>query len=159
MKLKLGFKLLVCTVLFTASIWTGRAEAATIAFDEFGLMYGSAISAAVDAQYLMDSGLTIIADNLNIPGRPEEAIFDSTHPIYEAMVFSGNNSASRMDPITSAQSRLSQFDRVEINFGGSAAVDNIGFNPVPEPASMLLVGSSLIVLAGIARKKIFKKNK
>ena len=52
---------------------------------------------------------------------------------------------------------LTKFDRVEINFGGSAAVDNIGFNPIPEPATMLMVGSGLIILAGIGRKKFLKK--
>jgi hypothetical protein len=40
---------------------------------------------------------------------------------------------------------------------GSIAADNIRPNPVPEPASMLLVGSGLIVLAGIGRKKFLKK--
>ena len=40
---------------------------------------------------------------------------------------------------------------------GSIAVDNIRSYPVPEPASMLLVGSGLIVLAGTGRKKFLKK--
>ena len=40
---------------------------------------------------------------------------------------------------------------------GSIAVDNIRSYPVPEPASMLLVGSGLIVLAGMGRKKFLKK--
>ena len=39
----------------------------------------------------------------------------------------------------------------------AALADNIKPNPIPEPASMLLVGSGLIVLAGIGRKKFLKK--
>lgn len=69
----------------------------------------------------------------------------------------GNNTANRISPISFDHLELNRFDMVEINFGGSAAVDNIRFNPVPEPASMLLVGSGLIVLAGVGRKKFLKK--
>jgi hypothetical protein len=78
---------------------------------------------------------------------------DGTSPFHDATVSFGNNTANRIDPITAARLGLSQFDWMEINPGGSAALANIRFNPVPEPASFLLVGLGLIALAGISRKK------
>jgi len=66
---------------------------------------------------------------------------------YDPDIAFGNNSANRVAPITAEQLGLERFDRVELNFGGSAAVDNIQYTAVPTPTAVaggLLLGLGLL---------------
>jgi len=43
--------------------------------------------------------------------------------------------------------------RIELNMGGSGAIDNISFSVVPVPAAVWLFGSGLVGLIGLTRRK------
>lgn len=82
-------------------------------------------------------------------------LIDPTSPFFDPTIAYGNNTANRIQPIMAAQLDLDRFDRVEINLGGSGAVDNISFDPapVPEPSTVCLVGLGLLGLARFSKKK------
>ena len=71
------------------------------------------------------------------------AFIDPLAPaFFDPTVVFGNNSANRIAPVTAAALGIGGFDRVEFNFGGSAAIDNIVWTEVPAPGvlSLLLPG-------------------
>jgi hypothetical protein len=157
MRFEHGFKLLTCVVLFSAGMFAGGSEAETITFSEFSLKHGSEKNAYGPYQHVNNFDLTIASDNFHAPGRPEEITSDGKRVIYDGTIFRGYASAGPMDSMIADQPALLQPDRPAIKSANPEAVDSGGFNPVPEPASMLLVGSGLIVLAGVGRRKFFKK--
>ena len=60
-------------------------------------------------------------------------------------VLLGNNSINRIAPID--LTGLGNIRRAEIKLGGSGALDNINANVIPEPGTVLLLGSGLAGLA------------
>jgi len=70
----------------------------------------------------------------------------------------GDRSANRIAPFTLAdiqamRADFEEIDRVEINLGGSGAVDNVNFTPVPEPTTAVLLGLGLAGLASSGRRR------
>jgi hypothetical protein len=81
------------------------------------------------------------------------SFIDPNSPLYDPTVSFGDNHANRIDQIIAAELGVDAFDRIEINFGGSAAIDNLTFTNVPLPPAIILLGTGLFGLAGIRRKK------
>lgn len=59
----------------------------------------------------------------------------------------GNHSANRFEPLLASDYGFASFDRAEIVFGGSGGVDNIEFEPVPEPSTVVLLSLGLLGFA------------
>jgi hypothetical protein len=78
----------------------------------------------------------------------------------DGLVF-GDNSINEFDAYLAANYGWTYFDKVEVHFGGSGAIDNIQLNttPVPEPATLVLLGIGLMGFAGVSRKKLGNLNR
>ncbi|MGH0029979.1 MAG: PEP-CTERM sorting domain-containing protein [Myxococcota bacterium] len=64
----------------------------------------------------------------------------------------GDNTANTVTPFDVAGlDGISQIDRVELSFAGSGAIDNVTFDPVPEPSTALLLGLGVAGLAARTR--------
>ena len=78
---------------------------------------------------------------------------DPLSEYYDPTVEYGNNFANHLAPIQAANLGLLSFDKVEVNFGGSAAIDNIywdrpGTNvevSAPTTPWMVIVGLALLL--------------
>lgn len=64
----------------------------------------------------------------------------------------GNNTANRIDPVFAEKLGLASIREVEFTMGGSGAIDNVDYLPVPEPTTALFVGLGLALL-GRARRR------
>ena len=68
----------------------------------------------------------------------------------------GNNTANRIDAFTAASVGLPDelFTEVVITLGGSGALDNVNFQPVPEPGTALTLGLGVAWLAHRRRRHV-----
>jgi len=111
---------------------------------------------AINPTYAMASGPTITTGNLNF-----DMVFNDAATPFEMDMLYWNNGVVAW---------AGSFDYVGTGTGGNFDTWNYLIrdvlysdgcrydrSPVPEPATMLLLGSSLIGLAGFGRKRLFKK--
>jgi hypothetical protein len=82
--------------------------------------------------------------------------FEMTSELYDPTLELGNNTANRFSPITAELLGLSEIDRIDFNLGGSGALDNLEFTPVPEPSTALMLGIGLATL-GARRRSVLAR--
>lgn len=75
-----------------------------------------------------------------------------------SFIFLGFVACNESDDLSSV-SKLNTDTVSKTVAGGGDDGGDLGPSPVPEPATLILLGSGLVGLAGIGRKKFFKKDK
>lgn len=100
------------------------------------------------------SGLIKLFDDGTLVGKVSFAHFiDPISSFYDPSVMFGNNSVNRIDPILASDFGAASFNQVVFSFGGSGGLDEVTFAPVPEPGTLLLIGSGLVGLGMGTRRR------
>lgn len=119
-----------------------------ITFDEPVFGFGLDLVDVEDTA--LENGALVFHDGL---GGSAARSFD-TFVARDATIAWGNNSANRVVPFTAAELGLDAIVGVDVNMGGSGAIDNLEtISPTPEPGTLLLVGLGAAGLAWRRRRR------
>ncbi len=99
------------------------------------------------------SGFFQAMNNGTLIGTVSFEDFITAGPFFDSSVMFGNNSVNRIDPILASAFGAAAFNKVVFNFGGSGGLAVVIFAPVPEPGTLLLIGSGLVGIGVGARRR------
>ncbi len=142
----------------------------SFAFDDALASFGfDLIDVEGPSEFGADSGFvaTFFSDSTELARVGFGSFVDPQSNFFDPTVVFGDNSANRIDPITAETLGINPFNRVDVNFGGSAAIDNIRYefaleppqsqppvvqpvqtSEIPEPASWLVLSAAACLAMG-----------